>query len=189
MNNSLENMRFLIDLVESKSADLYHGTSLEGADSILSDNYLEVNSWGAHDHPENVYPSTVKGSSDAASLTRNFDVAKRYSSSNGSGAVLVFDQGLLARDYGRRLRPVNIMPTHYSSSVSRTLGKEEELIYDGIKNVKKYLKQIYVFVDDPSELEDYDTLINNPLVKIVQGESPPTARMLTHQLNKHRSAK
>ena len=178
MNTLPEQMRKILNLLESKSADLYHGTSLDNADNILSSDYFEVNTWGPHDHPSNVYPSSVKGSEEAASLTRNFEIATQYSKNYGNGAVFVFDQELLARDFGSRLRPVN---TQYGN---RSWGKEEELMYDGIPDVTKYIKQIYVFVDDIAELEEYEELQNNPLVKIVQGEVPPTTRMLNHRLNK-----
>ena len=178
MNTLPEQMRKIINLLESKSADLYHGTSLEGAEGILSSDHLEVNQWGAHDHPSNVYPETVKGSDEAASLTRNFETAKQYSENYGSGAVFVFDQELLVRDFGRRLRPVN---TQYGN---RSWGKEEELMYDGIPNVEQYIKEIYVFVEDPSELDEYEELQNSPLVTIVPGDVPATTRMLKHQLGK-----
>ena len=62
MNTLPEQMRKILNLLESKSADLYHGTSLDNADNILSSDYFEVNTWGPHEHPSNVYPSSVKGS-------------------------------------------------------------------------------------------------------------------------------
>jgi hypothetical protein len=178
MNNT-EQMRYLISLLESKSADLYHGTSIYRAYSILDSNYLEVNIWGAHDHPNNIFPTFVKGESDAASLTRDFQTAIDYAQNHDDDygyAVLVFDQALLVRDLGRRIRPV-------SNSRGRGRGStaSEELAFGGIKNVKKYLKQIYILPTTNDWAEEYEELAADPLVKIIQSPKP-TARMQDRQI-------
>jgi hypothetical protein len=181
-------------LTESKSSDLYHGTSLAGADSILSSKRLEVNSWGPHDHPNDVYPQTVKGHEEAASLTRSFSVAKQYAENHGTGAVLVFDQEALVRDLGRKVRPVDTTP-------NRPRVKDEELVYGGIHDVMKYLKKVYLFADDRKHLiqilkdEELDTLIMflkkrtgyqyYGVVQVVSTKVPAkTARVFQHHLKK-----
>ena len=181
MKSLTETIRNYINLIESKSADLYHGTSLDGADGILESNYLEVNSWGAHDFDDDsIYPSTVKGHDEASSLTRNFNVAKGYVQNHDSGAIIVLDQELLARDLGKRLRPVDI---HGFDDYNRR-SKDEELVYGGIRNVKKYIKNIYVFVDDPDELNEFETLRSYPKTKIVPtANTAPTHKILQHNLS------
>jgi hypothetical protein len=185
MKTPTDLIRHYINLIESKSADLYHGTSLDGADGILKSDYLEVNTWGTHEFDnDSVYPSVVKGADEAASLTRSFSVARQYATNDRSGAVIVLDQGLLARDLGSRIRPVDAHGFDRRGWSGRR-SKDEELAWGGIDKVKKYIKNVYVFIEDPEELEDFRTLKSYPKLTIVDRSDPsPTTRILQHQLSK-----
>jgi hypothetical protein len=146
---------------EQARADLYHGTSLRGAVAILKSNLIKANM----ELHSTVVPATVKGHSTSVSLTRSFDVARKfawdkmYNWRDITGVIFVLDQDLLKRDFGKRLRPYDDTDTEWFAQQLRRYDNEkgpaswrslnkneiEEIVYGDIPNASKYIKQIVVF--------------------------------------------
>ena len=86
--------------------------------------------------------------------------------------VFILDQGIMARDLGKRMSPYNDLNS--ISNTSRSVATEyEEMVLGDIKNINKYIKQIIVFVNpnykDIVDTEMYPSLFSNPKTKLVVG--------------------
>lgn len=134
-------------IVESKSADLYHGTNLEAAESILQMNKLLPGD-GSH------------GDEGAVSLTRNFGVAWNAAQwAYPLGVILVLDQLGLSQLLGRKLKPFDWQGGS---------DEQEESSKLEIPNVSKYIKQIIVlWRDEDIDVDDYSEVFNNPKTIVV----------------------
>lgn len=121
-------------LSESKSADLYHGTSIEAAQEILESNSLQVG-----------YGSANEGN---VSFTRSFGAAwEMYAGQNTIGVIFVFDQLKLSQKLGRKLRPFDW---------GGGTDEQEEASSVDIDNVSNYIKQIIVQHDTEITEDDVD---------------------------------
>lgn len=171
----------LQELLESRSADLYHGTTLGRLNRILQDNVLFANT-PIH---SKLIPQELRQYKNTVSLSRSSKVATDFARSSSSGkslaksslpVVLVLDQAKLHAKLGRRIRPYNDMQaldTTYGdqnkpSARSRGTTEEEEAVFGNIDNINSYIKQIVIHKpNDPTkealaELARYKTILNDP---------------------------
>lgn len=129
------------EIIESKSADLYHGTSLDNLNSILSDNEFR----------------SGHGNENQISFSRSFNAAMQFAlqfaMSDEPAALIVIDQVRLSQQVGKRQKPVdayNWVPEGTSDT-----GEQEEAVFaEYIKNADKLIKRIYVFASEPIKLSD-----------------------------------
>jgi hypothetical protein len=129
-------------LAESKSADLYHGTTLDNAVDILDSDTLFR---GDSSHSDE----------GAVSFTRNFGEAWNFASwTDPLGVIFVLDQARLSQALGRKLKPFD-----YGGGSD----EQEEASEIDIPNVSKYIKQIIVlWRNEDVDVEDYSIVFNNP---------------------------
>jgi hypothetical protein len=141
------------NLHESKSADLYHGTSLSAAEEILSDNTLRTGDGSNSDEAN-------------ASLTRDFSIALRFATQYRPSVIFVLDQLKLSQALGRKLRPVD----HSNSE-----PESEEASSVDINNISRYIKQIILLRSyenteyEEADEEQYPLIFNNPKT-VVRGD-------------------
>lgn len=178
-------MRLFELISPSSRADLYAGTTIEGAEKIVSSNkMIAVTPIHSKDIPEY--------NKKAVSLTRNKRVAEKLAGGTYNywyeiPVVLVFDGESLKRDLGKRMRPYDDTNTELfrahagrwenplRSSVSgRSQGRTEaeEAIIGNIDNVNKYLKSIIIYhkrgsghfdmIDRIQKLVDNSPLLKDP---------------------------
>lgn len=143
-------------VVEAATANLYHGTTLRGALTILQSNRFKAYT---PTHSDRIATS-VKGNENTVSLTRDINVAKRFANDrktmgvDSAGVVFVLDQEQLKRDFGKRLRPYDDTSTVWYRQQAGISGNDslrptdrteiEEVIYGDIPNANKYIKRIIV---------------------------------------------
>lgn len=161
-------------LTESRSAELYHGTSFKKAEDILLSNVIHAT------RPIDMGKSiTLKGQTDTdwqyiVSLSRSLGVAARFAEikSNADdnyvhGVVFVLDQEKLYRDHGKRLQPYNDLK--YKSRLHTS--ESEEAFVGNLEKVSTYIKKIYVFTPS-SELDHLESvfkiLFNHPKTVVVK---------------------
>ena len=170
-------MRISEFLLEYRDADLYHGTNLSNAEDVLKTDLLRATSPITLGRSMTVKGDHGLGWQRIVSFSRSLSVASAFAQNKSldigpklTGAVLVFDQASIRRDYGRRLQAYNDL-THVSRK--STTEQEEALIGD-LKNVSKYLKKIYVFFTDQEQLEKlrdtYEPVLTHPKTVVVMGK-------------------
>lgn len=174
-------------LVEQQLADLYHGTSLMGAQKILNTNVIKAN-MPVH---SDLVPAQVKGQGKTVSLTRNLNIArkfakdKQYVRGDHAAVIFVIDQDRLKQDLGKRVRPYDDTSTDWfrkqaditsTRSLRPTYRAElEEVVYGDIDNASRYIKHIVVMAKDQEHVDQikqqqmlvdprvvYDTGVNTP---------------------------
>jgi hypothetical protein len=152
----------LQELFESRSADLYHGTTVEKLNRLLQDNVLMAN---VPIHNTNI-PQQYKQYKKTVSLSRNPTVATNFARSTSFGdngvdgipVVLVLDQDKLHRALGKRMRPYNDMQSLDAtygdedkvSPRSRGTVEDEEAIFGNINN------------ETVAEFSRYKDILNDP---------------------------
>jgi hypothetical protein len=152
--------KFIQFLLESRSADLYTGTSLVNANKILQDNILIART---PIHSTKI-PQQYKQYTKTVSLTRNVQVAINFARANGASnetlpVVFVLDQDKLYRAVGKRMRPYDDLDSmeiqqrdpNTPSSRSRGHNEREEVVFGDIPNISNYIKRIIVHV--PSKVD------------------------------------
>jgi hypothetical protein len=139
---------------ENSRADLYHGTSLQNAEKIISGDILIART-----------PLHI-GNSDqlTVSLSRNIQSAAKfagdyYSSYPTVGVILVIDQGKLKQLVGKRMKPYDDTGTEYYHNQLRrydmptdkvkplrSIGttENEEVVMGDIVGINKCIKQIII---------------------------------------------
>lgn len=138
-------------LTEARMAPLYHATSLQKTNQILSSLTLKAN-----DEDEIGKPFV--------SFTRSFKYAQQWNDENNRSAtesiILELDQLALSRNY--RLEPTNYfaigVPPKYAQA--RYLSNDpvfgtneyEERIYRDVKNLDRYLVAIHIFNTKASKI-------------------------------------
>lgn len=132
-------------LAEGRDAPLYHATSGHRLARILETNTLK-----AYWNSGNAEKLNMPVDSNSISFTRSFSVAAKWR----HGVVIEFDQGKLARQYS--MYPINFgAATDSTSRGHAQLGVKnpdfiangsfwEERIIKDIKDIKKYIKAIYI---------------------------------------------
>lgn len=142
----------LQELLESRSADLYHGTNMSKLIRILHDNVLVAN---APIHSD-LIPREFKGNKRTVSLTRSSEMATNFARSKSGGeegidavpVVLVLDQGKLSRKLGRRIKPYNDLASlAHSTERSAGGGEYEEVVFGNISDISYYIKKIVVHMN------------------------------------------
>lgn len=149
----LELLEHILD--EAATANLYHGTSLNGALEILQSDLIKAN-MPVH---SNQIPKTVKGQSRTVSLTRDLYTANKFARDAASrrgitGVIFVIDQDKLKRDLGRKVRPYDDTSTDWYRQQARVDHKKslrptfraefEEVVYGNIPNANRYIKNIII---------------------------------------------
>ena len=130
-------MRLFEFIMESRSADLYHGTNFDNAENILSTDVLHGFGSGAGTNAD--MHRRASKHDGAASLSRDI----RISATFGQDVIFVIDQNLLSRDVGKRLAPVADLD--YNSGKGPNQATEyEEILWGGADNFSKYVKKIYI---------------------------------------------
>lgn len=155
MNESLRDtakmkVSTVLRLVESKSAPLYHGTTIENAEEILTVNRLTART----DVDATALPHMrgSKSNTRSISFSRSLSAARGFVSGSPrrtgiTGVVFVIDQQLLSRDIGKRLNPYNDILSYSDDNISRSAYTEyEETVLGDIPNFNKYITQIIVYV-------------------------------------------
>jgi hypothetical protein len=147
-------------LVESASADLYHGTTLSKAEQIISSDKMIANT---RTHNPKLFNGT---NPKTISFSRNLETAKTFTQDENRtgepGVILVFDHAKLKRDFGNKLQPYDDTSTDWyadqlkanawhgnytapsSSARARNKSESEEVLPQNIDNVNKYIKKIYI---------------------------------------------
>ena len=159
-------------ITESKSADLYHGTSLDNALAILESNTMEP---GDSSH----------GDEGAVSFTRSFGEAWNFAQwADPLGVIFIFNQAALAQTLGRKLQPFDYGGGH---------DEQEELSSIAINNISNYIKQIVVLwrdgAEDEFDADDYATVLNDPRTVVVSQDDfndKTTGRQFLMQLHRSR---
>jgi len=149
---------FVEYLIESRSADLYHGTSLPKASRVIKDNILAANT-PIH---STLVPQQHRGQDKTVSLSRDVQVAINFarasaSDNNSLPVVFILDQALLSRDLGKRMRPYDdIDSMDKVSKRSQGTSEREEAVFGSIQNINKYIKRIIISVPSVSAPADDD---------------------------------
>lgn len=142
----------LIELFESRSADLYHGTNMTKLTRILHDNVLTAQTPIHSD----VIPREVKGLKRTVSLTRDSGMATNFARSKSGGeqgidgipVILVLDQDKLSRSLGKRMQPYNdLASVDHATERSRGGSELEEVVFGSIENITSYIKKIVVHMN------------------------------------------
>lgn len=152
-------MKLLELLLESKSAPLYHGTTIARAEQILSSNTL---------HPTNYMRSRANQEAQIASLTRDPAIAKRFikqhtkTPTHIEGVIFILDQLKLSNDLGRKLQPYDDFSLAMDAP-ARAMNRSEyeEAVIGGIPNFKKYIIKVVIFADK-TEAPYYPNLFSLP---------------------------
>lgn len=162
-------------LIESRSADIYHGTDLESADDIIRSNVMIARTDRQDPQGDSAGP--------AVSFTRDFSIAQQFGRENGSrinpAVIFVIDQEKLHRTVGKRMQPY-AYPVYYDddeirpSARSSGEGEAEENVLGNIDNIKSFIKKIIVFMPrgftkrDLYSYYDKDALLSDPRTIIVR---------------------
>lgn len=147
-------MRAFEFITESRSADLYHGTSLENAEQILDSDTL--------------YPGDAgHGDEGNVSLTRDFGVVKNFAEwADPAGVIFVLDQQRIM--HNTRLRPFD-----YGGGYDEM----EEVSNKPIPNISRAIKQIIVLKHREFDPDDFPTVLSDPRTVIKnQASVPKTVR-------------
>ena len=128
-------------LIESKSADLYHGTDLQSAEAILRTDRLGDPGGG------NQYRT------NGVCLSREFQVACGAGFGSPATVVFVLDQLKLSQVLGKHLRPVS----------GSGYEEREERSDRSISPLSKFIKNIIVLnTSKPYRKGDFPLLFSNP---------------------------
>lgn len=139
----------LIELFESRGADLYHGTNLSKLNRIIQDNVMTGQSWIHSD----VLPTKFRGHHKTVSFSRDSNMATNFARSKAGGetgldgipVMVVIDQEKLYRLVGRRLQPYNDLSLTATGTERSKAGSEsEEVVYGNISNINSVIKKIVV---------------------------------------------
>ena len=173
-------MKILEIIQESRSADLYHGTSPASAEEILKSNQLTANApidlnALPYMRGKQKHKTLTQGELKTVSFSRSMSAARSFAGGSPrrmgiTGVVFVFDQQAMWKKLGRRMTPYNDLYATSGSTKNRATEYEEMVLGD-IKNVDNYIKQIFIFVHpdyqymvDPNS---FPALFNNPKTKLV----------------------
>ena len=147
----------IIELLESYRADLYHGTTLNGAEQIILSNVMKARM----PVRSTDIPTQYKGKTSTVSFSRSKKVAINYSDYHNDhpsdvAVVLIIDQDKLKQLVGNRLQSYDdIRTSAYNASYSRwNRGNNvpsylyrkdvEEIVFGNIVNINKCIKQIII---------------------------------------------
>jgi hypothetical protein len=169
----------LAELLEARTADLYHGTTVAKLNRLLQDNVLLAN---VPIHSTDI-PREYKQYKKTVSLSRNSTVATNFARSSSFGddgvdgipVVLVLDQDKLHRTLGKRMRPYNDIESldktygdqGKASPRSRGTVEDEEAIFGNINNINSFIKKIIVHMPNDSskaqiaEFARYKMILND----------------------------
>lgn len=130
-------------IIESKSADLYHGTSIESAEEILDSNIM-------------ITGDGSQGDEGQVSFSRYFSIAWQFANSHEpAGVIFVIDQLKLSQTLGKKLYPFD-----YLGGIGRGTPEAEEASRVNIPNFKRYIKQIIILLPtygvEPGEMPEID---------------------------------
>ena len=167
----------IIDLLEARSADLYHGTDLARFNRIIQDNVLQANT---PIHRKDI-PNQYKGMTKTVSLARSSTVATSFARAASADddsypVVLVLDQDKLYRNLGKRMRPYDDLPSMFGDKHSpRAKGSSEaeEAVFGTINNINAYIKQIVVHFpekyskDDLAYITKFKNIMKDPRTVVV----------------------
>lgn len=166
----------VLRLVESKSAPLYHGTTVENAETILAANRLVANSEINQDALP--YIRGVRAGDLSVSFSRSLSAARAFASgvprkTGISGVVFVINQELLSQDIGKRLNPYNDLTSNKGAKRLPNVTEYEETVVGDVTNFTKYITKIIVFahplyyanVADP---EMFPMVFNNPKTTVLK---------------------
>ena len=161
-------------IIEAREADLYHGTSIDQAEDILSNNIFPTEA--TVDIRATKFMKPEKSPVDTVSFSRSLPAASLFALYDNRsifrGVIFVIDQGLLYRDIGRRIASYDDL--YYDDSyrgITKT-SEFEEAVFGPVKNANKYIKEIIVFVpsakiDQVSEwTEQYPRVLGDSRTKI-----------------------
>lgn len=166
---------------ESKSADLYHGTFPDRAETMLTTDTMIAS---APVEPSAVRYMRGKARYDnkTVSLSRSMSAARSFASGSSRktgimGVIFVINQELLARDIGKRMTPYNDLyssdPIH--GNKRNTSTEYEEAVMGDINHINKYIKRIIVLVDparkDLVDPQQFPRLLNDPRVELISGKT------------------
>ena len=128
----------LAELFESRSANLYHGTNLASLVKMLETNIMK----------RGIYRSRFISFSRDSGMSINFAVGKadEQTGLKSVPVMLVMDQELLYRKFGKKLRPYNDLDTeeHGNTARSGSGSESEEALYSDIHGVNSFIKQIVI---------------------------------------------
>lgn len=161
-------MRINEIITESKSANLYHGTNLDNALSILTSNTMNVG-------------DSSRGDEGNVSLTRSFGEAWNFAQwADPLGVVFVLDQLKLSNALGRKLQPFNYDGGH---------DEQEEISLSDIKNISSYITQIVILwrddVEDEYDMNEYLRILQDPRTVVIAQDDlndKTTGRQLSRHL-------
>lgn len=173
-------MKIFEIIKESRSADLYHGTTPANAEEILKTNRMNAHApfdraASAFVRGKTEFKSLIQGVPETVSFSRSMSAAKSFSSGSPrrfgiTGVVFVLDQETMWRDLGKRITPYNDL--YATSGDSRSRGTEyEEMVLGDILNVDRYIKEVFVFVHpnyrDAVNPDQFPVLLSHPKSKLV----------------------
>ena len=134
-------------ITESKSADLYHGTGIEQAEEILTDDAF--------------YLSTESSTESQVSLSRTFNIAWQFAQygDGGAGVIFIIDHDKLSRHVGKKQKPFD-----YMGYMDGEGGGEEfeEAVFVDIKNASSLIKKIVVLEHGTISPESYPKVLLDP---------------------------
>lgn len=143
-------------MIETRSASLYHGTSLYAANKAITDNILDA----LTEH------RFLGGSVKGVSLTRSKATAMDF------GPVVI---ELNQRDlcYNHRVLPLDFWgksPEPSLSGIGRRRGRyaeHEEFVIGDITNLSRFVKSIQIYGQNAlKQLHLFDALANHPLLSV-----------------------
>lgn len=156
----------VLDLLETRTAALYHGCGLGGALQIIQKNTLEDRT--SHELP---ISGGITQSVTGTSLSRSLSVAREF-----GDVVFEFDQGRLRQRF--RLIPIDYWGRGSEpdlAGVGRRQGKyaeAEEFLVGPLTNVMRYVTALYMtqkrFDWAQKYLEASQPLLTHPLLKIIK---------------------
>ncbi len=170
-------------ICESRSADLYHGTTLDNLNRLLQDNVLIART---PIHSTKI-PQNFNQHTKTVSLTRNPSVATNFARASsvngditGTPVVLVLDQNKLHQTLGKRIRPYDDLDSldktygDQNKAGSRAAGnnESEEVVFGNINNINSFIKNIIIHSPvKPSKEElvafnKYKKILSDPRVVV-----------------------
>lgn len=169
----------LVDLLtESKSADLYHGTTAPNAERILTTNTLKANA--------PVYPNMKQyirgpgryknGAYQTVSFSRSMSAARSFAEgaprrTGIEGVVFVIDQQRLWQTVGRRMTSYSDLHGGDPATTKKSSTEYEETVLGDITNFGKFIKHIYVYVSpqykDMVNAQQFPSLLSHPKTQLV----------------------
>ena len=167
----------ITDLLESRTADLYHGTDLARLNRIMQDNVLHANT---PIHRSDI-PQQYKGMTKTVSLARSSTVATSFARAASADddsypVVLVLDQNKLYSKLGKRMRPYDDLPSMFGDKhTPRAKGtsETEEAVFGTIADINSYIKRIVVHFperytkDDLAYVTKFKNIMSDPRTVVV----------------------